>query len=95
MILVGMGAADANRRNFVALARLSGNFLDRLRGLDTLRLFNRAKAETDQIRDSSEDFRSRTMEVLRMAFLSSAVLNFCRHLHCRSCRLFWFSYLGN
>ncbi len=76
MILVGMGAADANRRNFVALARLSGNFLDRLRGLDTLRLFNRAKAETDQIRDSSEDFRSRTMEVLRMAFLSSAVLEF-------------------
>ncbi|MBB1174922.1 ABC transporter transmembrane domain-containing protein, partial [Klebsiella pneumoniae] len=33
MALVGMGAADANRRNFVALARLSGNFLDRLRGL--------------------------------------------------------------
>lgn len=32
MALVGMGAADANRRNFVALARLSGNFLDRLRG---------------------------------------------------------------
>lgn len=71
-----MGAADANRRNFLALGRLSGNFLDRLRGLDTLRLFNRAAAETENIRRASEDFRSRTMEVLRMAFLSSAVLEF-------------------
>ena len=34
MALVGMGAADANRRNFLALARLSGHFLDRLRGVD-------------------------------------------------------------
>ncbi|STE59073.1 ABC transporter ATP-binding protein/permease [Escherichia coli] len=39
MALVGMGAADANRRNFLALARLSGHFLDRLRGMETLRIF--------------------------------------------------------
>ncbi|WP_256743156.1 ABC transporter transmembrane domain-containing protein, partial [Cronobacter sakazakii] len=44
MAMVGMGAADANRRNFQALARLSGNFLDRLRGMETLRLFNRGAA---------------------------------------------------
>ena len=68
MALVGLGAADANRRNFIALGRLSGSFLDRLRGLDTLRLFFREKAEIKQIRESTEDFRSRTMEVLRMAF---------------------------
>jgi ATP-binding cassette, subfamily C, bacterial CydD len=95
MILVGMGAADANQRNFVALARLSGNFLDRLRGLDTLRLFNRAKAETDQIRDSSEDFRRRTMEVLRMAFLSSAVLEFFAAISIAVVAVYFgFSYLG-
>ncbi|MDU7188165.1 MAG: ABC transporter transmembrane domain-containing protein, partial [Klebsiella sp.] len=41
MALVGMGAADANRRNFLALARLSGHFLDRLRGMETLRIFHR------------------------------------------------------
>lgn len=76
MALVGMGAAEANRRNFIALARLSGNFLDRLRGLDTLRLFHRAEAETEQIRRASEDFRVRTMDVLKLAFLSSAVLEF-------------------
>lgn len=76
MALVGLGAADANRRNFLALGRLSGNFLDRLRGLDTLRLFNRGDAEVKQITDATEDFRKRTMEVLRMAFLSSGVLEF-------------------
>ncbi|CDG47571.1 heme ABC transporter permease/ATP-binding protein CydD [Serratia symbiotica] len=95
MVLVGMGAADANRRNFVALARLSGNFLDRLRGLDSLRLFNRAAAETAQIAKSSEDFRSRTMEVLRLAFLSSAVLEFFASLSIAVLAVYFgFSYLG-
>lgn len=96
MSLVGMGAADANRRNFVALARLSGNFLDRLRGLDTLRLFNRAEAETTQIATSSEDFRSRTMEVLRLAFLSSAVLEFFASISIAVVAVYFgFSFLGD
>lgn len=95
MTLVGMGAADANRRNFVALARLSGNFLDRLRGLETLRLFNRAEAETAQIATSSEDFRSRTMEVLRLAFLSSAVLEFFASISIAVVAVYFgFSFLG-
>ena len=95
MALVGMGAADANRRNFVALARLSGNFLDRLRGLDTLRLFDRAQAETAQIAKSSEDFRSRTMEVLRLAFLSSGVLEFFASISIAVVAVYFgFSYLG-
>ena len=76
MILVGVGAADANRRNFQSLARLSGHFLDRLKGLRTLQLFLRTQAEGEAIRDASEDFRERTMEVLRLAFLSTAVLEF-------------------
>ncbi|MFC0229204.1 heme ABC transporter permease/ATP-binding protein CydD [Serratia aquatilis] len=95
MALVGMGAADANRRNFVALARLSGNFLDRLRGLETLRLFNRGEAETKRIAQSSEDFRQRTMEVLRMAFLSSAVLEFFASISIAVVAVYFgFSYLG-
>ncbi len=95
MALVGMGAADANRRNFLALSRLSGHFLDRLRGLETLRLFNRARAETDNISNASESFRSRTMEVLRMAFLSSAVLEFFASLSIAIVAVYFgFSYLG-
>jgi len=95
MALVGMGAADANRRNFVALARLSGDFLDRLRGRETLRLFHRAEAETAVIASSTADFRLRTMEVLRLAFLSSAVLEFFASLAIAVVAVYFgFSYLG-
>lgn len=76
MALVGLGAADANRRNFKALQRLSGHFYDRLQGLSTLRLFNRAEAEAENLHAASTVLRKRTMEVLRLAFLSSAVLEF-------------------
>lgn len=95
MAMVGMGAADANRRNFKALARLSGHFLDRLRGMETLRIFDRGAAETENIRQASQDFRSRTMEVLRMAFLSSGVLEFFTSLSIALVAVYFgFSYLG-
>jgi len=95
MAMVGMGAADANRRNFKALARLSGHFLDRLRGMETLRIFHRGAAETENIRQASQDFRSRTMEVLRLAFLSSGVLEFFTSLSIALVAVYFgFSYLG-
>ncbi|HIE4915908.1 TPA: heme ABC transporter permease/ATP-binding protein CydD [Klebsiella aerogenes] len=95
MALVGMGAADANRRNFLALGRLSGHFLDRLRGMETLRLFNRGEAEINNIRDASQDFRQRTMEVLRLAFLSSGVLEFFTSFSIALVAVYFgFSYLG-
>lgn len=95
MAMVGMGAADANRRNFKALARLSGHFLDRLRGMETLRIFGRGEAETESIRRASQDFRSRTMEVLRLAFLSSGVLEFFASLSIALVAVYFgFSYLG-
>ncbi len=76
MALVGMKAADANRKNFKALQRLSGHFYDRLQSMTTIRLFDRTKAETEVMRGASEVFRTRTMDVLKIAFLSSAVLEF-------------------
>lgn len=95
MTLVGRGAAEANQRNFLALSRLSGYFLDRLRGLETLRLFHRAQAETENIRHASEMFRRRTLEVLRLAFLSSAVLEFFASLSIAVVAVYFgFSYLG-
>lgn len=95
MAMVGMGAADANRRNFVALARLSGDFYDRLRGRETLRLFYRGAAEQEAIAASTTDFRQRTMEVLRLAFLSSAVLEFFASLAIAVVAVYFgFSYLG-
>ncbi|MFJ1299826.1 thiol reductant ABC exporter subunit CydD [Pseudomonadota bacterium AL_CKDN230030165-1A_HGKHYDSX7] len=76
MALVGWGAEAASRRHMQALARLSGFFADRLRGLATLKLFGRAQAEADSVVAASEGVRRRTLAVLRIAFLSSAVLEF-------------------
>jgi len=76
MILIGMGAQQVVRDQQQALGRLSGLFFDRLRGLDTLRRFGAEQRESRRIATFAEDFRARTMRVLRVAFLSSAVLEF-------------------
>lgn len=76
MALVGMGAEAVNRRQFAALERLSGFFLDRLQGLVTLRQLGRGPDTVAQMRSSTDAYRRRTMSVLRVAFLSSAVLEF-------------------
>lgn len=95
MILVGMGAADANRKNFAALSHLSGYFLDRLRALKTLKIFNAGQAETENIYNASEQFRIKTMTVLKMAFLSSAVLEFFTSISIAVVAVYFgFSYLG-
>ncbi len=76
MILVGMGAESISQRHFQALARMSAYFLDVLQGLTTLKLFDRSKGTAETIAAVSNDYRKRTMGVLRVAFLSSAVLEF-------------------
>lgn len=74
MGLVGMGAAKASKSQLDTLRRMSGYFLDRLQGLTTLKLFGQAEAELGRILAVSEDFRKRTMGVLKLAFLSSFAL---------------------
>ena len=76
MALVGIGAASANRSQFLAMARMSGYFLDRLQGLTMLKLFGQAHHELVNINLIADGFREKTMAVLRIAFLSSAVLEF-------------------
>ncbi len=73
-VLSGIGAAQASRTQFDALQRLSGRFLDRLRGLSTLVLFNRQDAEAAALGEAAEELRARTLRVLRLAFLSTAAL---------------------
>ncbi len=74
MAVTGIGAAQASRKQFSALDRLSGRFLDRMRGLPTLVLFRRQDAEATALRAAADELRGRTMRVLRVAFLSSASL---------------------
>jgi len=76
MILVGMGAESISQRHFQALSRMSGYFLDVLRGITTLKLFYRSKGTEETIAEVSNQYRMQTMRVLRVAFLSSAVLEF-------------------
>ncbi len=74
MVLVGRQAAAASTEQAGALARLGGQFLDLVRGLPTLRLLGRVDAGADRLDDGAQDYRRRSMGVLRIAFLSSAVL---------------------
>ena len=95
MILVGIAAADSSQKNMETLARLSAQFLDRLRGLETLRLFNRTSEQTAHIENATEDFRETTMDVLKLAFLSSAVLEFFTSISIALMAVYFgFSYLG-
>lgn len=76
MAVVGIGAAALNRRNYLALARMSATFLDVLQGLPTLKWFGQSKAVAEKVFRVSDDYRHTTMGVLRVVFLSSAVLEF-------------------
>ena len=76
MIMIGKGAEKLSQKNYQLLSRMSAHFLDTLQGLPTLKLFMRSKEEAERIAESSEQYRKGTMSVLRVAFLSSAVLEF-------------------
>ena len=75
MAMAGVGAAAASRRQFLALARLQARFLDRVRGIATIVLYGRAADEAASLAAAADELRRRTMRVLRVAFLSSAVLD--------------------
>ena len=74
MVLVGLATQAASRRRWRALERLSHHFLDVVAGLPTLKAFGRAKAQAEAIRRSTDRYRTTTMGTLRIAFLSSLVL---------------------
>ncbi|MFI5909835.1 thiol reductant ABC exporter subunit CydD [Dactylosporangium sp. NPDC051541] len=74
MALVGRHTEAANRRQFRLLTRLSHHFLDVVAGLPTLRVFGRAKRQAAVIAEISAEQRRVTMRTLRVALLSSLVL---------------------
>ena len=74
MWLIGRYTEDRTRDHWRALRLLSTHFLDVVRGLPTLRAFNRGRAQTAAISEVSERYRRTTMATLRVGFLSGAVL---------------------
>ena len=75
MAVAGIGAAAASRNQFLAMGRLQARFLDRVRGIATIVLYGRAEDEARALAMAADDLRVRTMRVLRVAFLSSVVLD--------------------
>lgn len=76
MALVGMGAERLNQQHFVLVRRLAGHFIDRVRGITTLQLFGQADNATRQVVAAADRYRQLNMRTLKVAFLSSAVLEF-------------------
>ncbi|MBU2136754.1 MAG: thiol reductant ABC exporter subunit CydD [Alphaproteobacteria bacterium] len=76
MALAGMMAADAARAQFEALGRLSGLFVDRVRALPVVLAFQAEAAEAAKVEGTARGVARRTLAVLRLAFLSSAGLEF-------------------
>lgn len=74
MALVGMAAQDASERQMDEIANINTLLMERLRALIDIRLLDASRRMLEQFQDGADDLRSRSMAVLRVAFLSSTVL---------------------
>ncbi len=74
MALVGMETQARTDRQLKALQVLSGHFLDVVRGLPTLKVFGRSRAQFATIRTVADSYRQKMMAALKVTFLSSLVL---------------------
>lgn len=74
MILIGMQANAMTKKRWQILSQLNAHFLDVLQGLTTLKLFGRATVQEETLRRVSDQYSDITMNVLRIAFLSSFVM---------------------
>jgi ATP-binding cassette, subfamily C, bacterial CydD len=74
MWLIGRYTERRTRERWQALSLLATHFADVVRGLPTLRAFNRGGAQAEQIAVVSDRYRVAAMGTLRIAFLSGTVL---------------------
>ena len=74
MWLIGRYTERRTKERYAAMSLLSRHFLDVIRGMPTLRAFNRGEAQAASLADVGERYRQATMATLRSAFLSGAVL---------------------
>lgn len=74
MALVGMAAKEASRRQMAEIGSLNDLLVERLSALVDIRLLGAGDAVLDGFSAQAGSLRERTMVVLRVAFLSSTVL---------------------
>lgn len=76
MALVGYRAQAIMDRQWTQLLLLGNGFLDFLQGMTTLRLFGHAHHAASTVGRMADDYRRTTLSVMRVAFLTSAALEF-------------------
>jgi ATP-binding cassette subfamily C protein CydD len=76
MILIGHKAQRLNEDHWAKLQRMSSHFLDIIQGLTQLKIFNASRREIAAVKKISDDYGDETMGILKIAFLSSFVLEF-------------------
>ncbi|MDK4738488.1 thiol reductant ABC exporter subunit CydD [Rhizobium sp. CNPSo 3464] len=74
MALIGWRAKAASEKQLAETGGLNAFLLDRLRGLATIRALGAVDITATRLRADADSLRKRTMAVLKIAFLSSAVL---------------------
>jgi thiol reductant ABC exporter CydD subunit len=74
MWLIGRYTEERTKERWESLLQLSTHFLDVVRGLPTLRTFNRSAEQATEIERTGDRYRIATMGTLRVAFLSGSVL---------------------
>ena len=80
MVLIGQATQSVQRQQWESLQRLSTGFLDLVGGLGTLKIYGRERRQFARVRSITEDYRARTMKVLRVSFLSGFVLELAASL---------------
>ncbi|MEO0312889.1 MAG: transporter, ATP-binding protein [Actinomycetota bacterium] len=80
MVFIGRATQAEQERQFDSLTRLGKHFHEVVRGLATLKLFNRTDYQSKVLGDVSENLRARTMKVLRISFLSGFALELAASL---------------
>lgn len=76
MIILGFAARDKADKQYAGYQQLANHFVDALRGLATLKLLGISEQYADNVYQVSESYRKRTMNVLRIAILSTFALDF-------------------
>ena len=74
MIFIGWATQAVQQKQLDATNRMSMHFTEVLRGVTTLRIFGRAERQLETIAKTSEQYRVRTLKVLRVSFLSGFAL---------------------
>src|SRR5699024_2716951 len=75
-IIFGLKTRYESKDKMTYLNQFSQQFLNKIKGLITLKLFNKTEATEQSLYEESTTFRNLTMRILRSAFLSGLMLEF-------------------